>query len=128
MAKAAGARIRALPVRDDVGHRRVVVWKPVGRPEAVGDLLSREGERAAGQLLDRRVGGYRGRTGRTGRRGQRDGIRPCWWFAGRSKHSRCNERRDAKNDEDNESAHTEPPWSQRLFRLRNYTPKSGQGV
>src|SRR5712692_601613 len=103
MAKAAGARIRALPVRDDVGHRRMVVWKPVGRPEAVGDLLSRECERATRNLLDRRVGGCDGRTGRWG---QRDGVRPRWWFAGCSKQPGCDERRGAKNDEDNEFAHT----------------------
>jgi hypothetical protein len=52
MAEGTGARIRPLSVRHDVGHRRVVAWKPVGWPETVGDLLSREGERAARKLLD----------------------------------------------------------------------------
>ncbi len=41
------ARIRPLAVRDDLRHWGVVARKPVGRPEAVGDLLPGEAEGAA---------------------------------------------------------------------------------
>ena len=40
-----------LAVRDDIRHRRVVAGKPIGRAEAVGDLLLRKGERAALDVL-----------------------------------------------------------------------------
>src|SRR2546425_11676747 len=115
MAEATCARIRALSVRDDVRHGGVVLWKPVRRPEAVGDLLPREAERAAGHMLDRRVGRRRGSRWCTGRPGHRDRIRPRGRFTGCSKHSGYNERRHAKSDEGKESAHTDLRWSRRFF-------------
>jgi hypothetical protein len=51
MTEAACARVRPLAVRDDVGHRRVITRKPVGGAEAIRDLLPREGQRAARNLL-----------------------------------------------------------------------------
>ena len=52
VAEAAGAHVRPLAVRDDVGHRRVVAGKPVGRTEPVADLRQRERCGAARNLLE----------------------------------------------------------------------------
>src|ERR1700729_3390320 len=103
MAKAARARVRAPSVRDDIRHRGMIAWKPVGRSEGVGDLLPRESQCATGNLFDRCVGGCRRGVGWEG---ERDGIRPRGWVTVRPEPFGCNPGGQCKNDgERKESAH-----------------------
>src|SRR5262249_688091 len=101
------------------GHRRVIGWKPVGRTEAVGDLLPREGERAARKRLHRRVGRRRGSWRRARSRGGRDGGRPRRRIAGGPGCDR-NQSHGADDNEGKHSAHMSPLCGSRdniVYRL-----------
>src|SRR5207249_4448487 len=96
--------IGAPPASDDLGHRRMVAGKPVGRPEAVGNLLPREGQGAAGHLFARGVNG--GRWRRTSRRRRLgNGVRPLGNGGGRSQKSGYGEQHQAERASSDKRAH-----------------------
>src|SRR5437867_4008214 len=100
----------------------MVLRKPVGRSEAVGDLLAREGERAPRHLLGRRVGSGRRRR-RAGRPRRWYRIRPCRRIAGRANQAVGNEKCGGENERDGYLAHLWPPRNGRTApSLRRFTP------
>src|SRR5262245_58566332 len=117
MTEAARARVGSFSVRNDVRHRRVIAGEPVRRTESVGDLLPRERQRAARNLLLRCI--WR-RGGGSGGRRDGDGVRPGRWFARRTQLTDRDAGHERKDDERQDLTHVEPPGSR---CWRNYTSK-----
>src|SRR5262249_24455451 len=109
--KAAGTRIRALAVRDDVGHGRMIAGEPVGGTEAVRNLLPCERQRAARNLFGRRV--WCGRC-RSWRGRWRNRVGPPRWTTGRTKLADCNDCRNAEDQEGAGCSHIRLPFAPRF--------------